>query len=165
VELDYLIPRSPRPEPEAGAVDPKIATVGVSTACAKWSGALSFVTSTAARRNCLHRLTDGQPSAPTDRMTTGSRDCRGDLRREARILGSADHHDPRSLRQALRQLSVVRPALRAPRSIRRQRDEPFPDAVLPQEALRRRAISERDVQRRAGTVHRHARECQHRSIS
>jgi len=31
-------------------VDPKIATVGTSTACAKWSGALSFVTSRAARR-------------------------------------------------------------------------------------------------------------------
>ncbi len=43
--------RGPRgPNPKRGVVDPKIATVGVSTACAKWSGALSFVTSTAARR-------------------------------------------------------------------------------------------------------------------
>src|SRR2546426_4078211 len=43
--------RAPRgPKPNAGTVDPKIATVAVSAACAKCSGALSLVTSTAARR-------------------------------------------------------------------------------------------------------------------
>ena len=43
--------RGPRgPNPNDGAVDPKIATVGVPTACAKCNGALSFVTRTAARR-------------------------------------------------------------------------------------------------------------------
>jgi len=43
--------RGPRgPNPNDGAVDPKIATVGVPTACAKCNGALSFVTRTADRR-------------------------------------------------------------------------------------------------------------------
>src|SRR2546422_3071714 len=43
--------RGPRgPNPNDGAVDPKIATVGVPTACAKCNGALSFVTRTTARR-------------------------------------------------------------------------------------------------------------------
>src|SRR5438477_10902849 len=43
--------RGPRgPNPKDGTVDPKIATVGVPTAWAKCNGALSFVTSTDARR-------------------------------------------------------------------------------------------------------------------
>jgi len=62
VELDYLIPRS-RGRTEAGRRDPKIATVGVSTACAKCSGALSFVTSTAARR--IASTDDGRSTVRT----------------------------------------------------------------------------------------------------
>src|SRR2546421_13090798 len=55
---------------------------------------------------------------------------------------------------------LVRPALRAPDRSRRERDEPLPHRVLPQEPLRRRPIGERDVQRGARVRHRDASEGQ-----
>ena len=137
--------RGPRgPNPKAGTVGPKIATVGVPTACAKCSGAESFVTNTAA---CSIKAADWRNvSAPHAFRTVGTAAL--DLHRERCVVLPAHHHDRRSPRQPPGQLGEVRPSFAAPNRPWCQRHEPWRRPRVTQPSRGRTAVLRGETERR-----------------
>ena len=96
------------PNPKAGTVGPKTATIGVPTAVARCSGSESLVTQDRRPRYERGRRSQTQRADRAVRPRRGG----GHHVRQRRVLGTADNHDlsiePR------RQVGVARPALRSP---------------------------------------------------
>src|SRR5437879_7670133 len=142
VELDHLIPRSPRPEPEGRHSRPE------DRHGRRADGLREMQRGTVVRYEYgrapddLSGLPQREPTARIHRPPPSSTALHrlDDLLGQPRVLRPAAPPDPHPAAKPLRHLSLIRPALRAPDRPGGERDELGADPVLPQKALRRRAI-------------------------